>query len=275
MQVAGAPGVYGATTAGVYSLDGQGFINNQLLDDAQAAALVTGMGTLPYNKVETGANGAGHATVNVNGDNYYQNQTVSSYRAELLNWQSTQNLFPAEVAARVDGAIKIHNPTFAQINAWAALKWGVNPSYGLGDSCQEGNFDIDNPGDTGSCSGVFDIWGGCSTGPEQIADRGSNHGWAGLLTNNLAAESLPFAMDYYYMHVYAEWNFLFTEFGQITAHDITGVIQYWCGPPTSPNCTNYYQNMLANVSSACWVSQAYGGTAFTVAPTTGTAIPAL
>jgi hypothetical protein len=82
MQVAGDAGVYGATAAGAYSLDGQGFINNQLLDDAQAAALVTGMGTLPYNQVETGANGAGHATVNVNGDNYYQNQTVSSYRAE-------------------------------------------------------------------------------------------------------------------------------------------------------------------------------------------------
>jgi hypothetical protein len=91
--------------------------------------------------------------------------------------------------------------------------------------------------------------------------------------NNLAAESLPFAMDFYYMHVWAEWNFVFTEFGQITAHDITGVIQYWCGSPT--DCPNYYQDMLANVSSACWVSGYYGGTAFTVAPATGTAIPAL
>ena len=273
MQNAGEPGIYGATTTAAYSLDGQNFINNQLLSDSQAAALVVGLPTLPLSRIETGANGAGHASINTTGDRYYQSQTTANYTAELNNWKAAQNTWPADVAARVDGAIPITNPTFAQINAWAAFKWGVNPTYGLGDSCQEGHFDINNPGDVNSCSDTGpDMWGGCSTGPEQIADRGSNHGWPGLLSNNLAAESLPFAMDFYYMHVYAEWNGLFNNFGHVGFHDIINIIQYWCGSPAA--CPNYYQNMLNNVSNKCWISQAYGGTTISTAPAVGTTIPA-
>lgn len=294
MQAAGRPGIYNATTTAAYSLDGHNLVNNQLLDDAQAAALVVGMGALPYNSVETAVahikwpslipgrhdHRDSHPQVysvaanqTVTGDNYYENANPTSYAAELANWRSTQTDFPSDVAARVDGAVPISNPTFAQINAWAALKWGLNPALGLGEAMEEDSYNINAPGDVNSCADTgHDIWGGCSTGFEQVADRGANHGWSGLLTNNLAAESTAFHMDFFYMHYYADFNYLFNEYGGLTGPDqIVQAIQYWCGP----SCTNYSTDVLNAITAQGWVSKYYGGKAFTIAPPVGTGIPNL
>jgi hypothetical protein len=61
--------------------------------------------------------------VNVAGDNYYQDANASSDATELTLWTSSQTDVPTSVAARVAGAIPLTNPTFAQIDTWAALKW--------------------------------------------------------------------------------------------------------------------------------------------------------
>lgn len=260
------PGVFNATTTAAYNLDGQGLVNGQLLDDAQAAAMVTSLGTLPPSSVET----TGSQTQTA--DFYYQNSNPTNYAAELVGWNK-QTVFPTVVAARVDGACPLHNPNTAQANAWAAFKWGLNPKLGLGEATQEDQFNVNAPGDVNSCADTgHDMWGGCSTGWEQIADAGANHGWSGLLPpNKLAAESACFHFDFFYMHYYAEYYGLFLEWGQISAGQITQAIQYWCGP----SCSNYSTNVLNAVNNASWVNQYYGGVPFPIAPATGTAIPQL
>lgn len=271
MQGAGIPGNYGNTTLGPFltgasevTPQGAGLIGRPLLDDLQAAALtqVTGYTTNEDPAIAVNGNSA----QNIAGDLYYQTAASTgagqtAYLAELAGYYSGQNNMPSSVARRVDGACPIQNVNMGEAMQWAALKWGIDYHYLATDACQEGHFDISaHPGDKGSCGGNFDMWGGCSTGAWQVADRGVNHGWSGLISGagqNLAAESVCFQADFYMMTRYATFYGIFTDFGQGIAFNLQNTIQLWCGL----SCTgsgytggSYASLMYSNLNNKCWVS---------------------
>lgn len=274
MQSAGEPGNYGNSTLGPFltgnnetTPQGQGLIGRPLLDDLQAASLTQIVG---YTRNENPSIDIyGTAADNITGDNYYQTAASTgagqtAYLAELAGYYSGQTDMPSSVAHRVDGACPIVNPTIGEAMQWAALKWGIDYHYLAADACQEGHFDIEHfPGDTGSCGGNFDMWGGCSTGSWQVADRGSNHGWSGLISGagqNLAAESVCFQADFYMMTRWATFYGVFSDFGSAIPFNLANTVQVWCGL----SCSGYSSLMFTNLQNKCWVSgdsgANYGGT---------------
>jgi hypothetical protein len=154
------------------------------------------------------------------------------------------------VMQRVDGKCPLGpDPTTAEINQWAARKWGFSPLISYAEPTNDGKWDMNSLGD-----------GGCSVGEDQVAFCNNathpHHAIHGLNTGQ-PGHLLPKENTCFNADLYAA--LLYKRYGQSQFcgyHNIVKALQEWTG-----SCvTNSYGIAMCNsLATHDWNTRFFGG----------------